>query len=309
MIFVKSRKMKLTVIGMFCLGVTSAASAAEVGQQTGGSISLNDGDTVTVNGDAAIYSNTTGGSGLQISGAATITSTGTGTSVYLNNGRTNDLGDGTSISVTYSSGSTTGLSIGATRSETSVQGKNVYISSVTENNTATATGILMGTGSGFSLSGNTEISASGKRSVTGISLGENSGIELKGETLISATSSSSAYNARVIGISSLTSGNTIQLGNATRIEVTGGGTTTGMFLQGANVVANNLQIHVVSDWGTGITAENLTQLNLGSGSIITSASQSNYGLVSGVSLSGSSDLIADNLLMDVKDLDATSLDR
>ena len=84
----------------------NTACATEIGPQTGASITLHDGDTVTsTTGGIGIASTTAGGSGVQINGKAVINITGTtdSTGIMLRNGTNNDLGTGTQINVTGTS--------------------------------------------------------------------------------------------------------------------------------------------------------------------------------------------------------------
>ena len=106
-------RVRTTVAGVLLSTVgimTSAAIAADKGPQSGETIILNNGDTITsLSGETGIDSTVTGGQGVQIEGKASISVTGDSGSigVKLDNGVINDLGNDTQINVTDTGSTTT----------------------------------------------------------------------------------------------------------------------------------------------------------------------------------------------------------
>ncbi|WP_347253174.1 autotransporter outer membrane beta-barrel domain-containing protein [Leminorella grimontii] len=111
-------------LAMVGTGITSMnVLADEVGPQSGASVALQDGDTITLTtGGTGVDSSVTGGDGVQIDGKVVIDVSGRAESrgITLDNGVDNGLGSGTEISVTTEgiNSSATGLFIGSDNVET-----------------------------------------------------------------------------------------------------------------------------------------------------------------------------------------------
>ena len=305
-------RVRTTVAGVLLSTVgimTSAAIAADKGPQSGETIILNNGDTITsLSGETGIDSTVTGGQGVQIEGKASINVTGDSGSigVKLDNGVINDLGNDTQINVTDTGSTTTsstnGVYISKVNPGTRIDANNLLIN-VASNNTAYGvyihgmdSSLDFGQGSKInveSLSGNS----------TGVFFYDGGNTFTMDGGSIHVTSNSAG---KATGIdTSRAEKTTLNLGDNTHIEINSG-TERGSglyFGKDTTLNANGLVIDVTTlDSANtvmiyGIQTGSNNHINLGEGSKITLSTPGGtaYGLTSG----RGSQIAANNLTIDV----------
>ena len=305
-------RVRTTVAGVLLSTVgimTSAALAADKGPQSGETIILNNGDTITsLSGETGIDSTVTGGQGVQIEGKASINVTGDSGSigVKLDNGVINDLGNDTQINVTDTGSTTTnstnGVYISKVNPGTRIDANNLLIN-VASNNTAYGvyihgmdSSLDFGQGSKInveSLSGNS----------TGVFFYDGGNTFTMDGGSIHVTSNSAD---KATGIdTSRAEKTTLNLGDNTHIEINSG-TERGSglyFGKDTTLNANGLVIDVTTlDSANtvmiyGIQTGSNNHINLGEGSKITLSTPGGtaYGLTSG----RGSQIAANNLTIDV----------
>ena len=305
-------RVRTTVAGVLLSTVgimTSAALAADKGPQSGETIILNNGDTITsLSGGTGIDSTVTGGQGVQIEGKASINVTGDSGSigVKLDNGVINDLGNDTQINVTDTGSTTTsstnGVYISKVNPGTRIDANNLLIN-VASNNTAYGvyihgmdSSLDFGQGSKInveSLSGNS----------TGVFFYDGGNTFTMDGGSIHVTSNSAG---KATGIdTSRAEKTTLNLGDNTHIEINSG-TERGSglyFGKDTTLNANGLVIDVTTlDSANtvmiyGIQTGSNNHINLGEGSKITLSTPGGtaYGLTSG----RGSQIAANNLTIDV----------
>ena len=291
-------RVRTTVAGVLLSTVgimTSAALAADKGPQSGETIILNNGDTITsLSGETGIDSTVTGGQGVQIEGKASINVTGDSGSigVKLDNGVINDLGNDTQINVTDTGSTTTsstnGVYISKVNPGTRIDANNLLIN-VASNNTAYGvyihgmdSSLDFGQGSKInveSLSGNS----------TGVFFYDGGNTFTMDGGSIHVTSNSAG---KATGIdTSRAEKTTLNLGDNTHIEINSG-TERGSglyFGKDTTLNANGLVIDVTTlDSANtvmiyGIQTGSNNHINLGEGSKITLSTPGGtaYGLTSG----------------------------
>lgn len=269
---VKSQ-MRTVGLGVSLLLSASAAFAAEVGPQSGASIILQNGDTITsTTGGTGVDSSVTGGSGVQIDGGAVISITGDSGSigVKLDNGTNNSLGDGTKIHVSDSGTSSVansyGIDIAKTNADTHVTANNAQIDVSAENS---AYGIYAaGTRSLIDLGKGSTITAESKSSgAYGVYLNYTYGSFNIDNGLIQA--SAGEYSVEGIYASQAK----ISLGNNTRIDANTGSSygATGIDLNSwSTLTGNNVDINVTGLSNLyGVELDSNSSVNLGYGGSIT----------------------------------------
>ncbi|GKX53965.1 hypothetical protein SOASR030_00770 [Leminorella grimontii] len=278
-------------IGLILSGL-GCANANEVGPQSGASIALQNGDTVTATtGGTGINSSTTGGSGLQIDGKAVISISGDVGSigVKLDNSDANSLGDKTEIHIT-DTGTTTnsssiGLDIEKNNAGTRVNADGLVVDVSAKQS---AYGIYSGGSSDvISLGEGSSITAKSSNNIArGVYLNDNKGSFSIDDGFIRAESAT----AQATGLSAEYSKYVdISLGENTRIEAESGtGSSTGVAV-GTNgkLTGNGIEVSVKGAGTTyGVTVDASSAVDFGEGSSIDI--QGNTNSSSGVYLSGKS---------------------
>lgn len=242
-------RVRAAAVGLLLSGI-GYANAAEVGPQSGASISLQDGDTVTVTtGGIGVDSTVAGGSGLQIDGKAVINVSGgaSSTGIKLDNGVNNDLGIDTEIHV---AGTGFGLYLGRNNIGTSVSAEGLLIDVVSDGN---AYGIFSGVKQGaLSLGKGSSITVKSSSSfANGIYLdGSNSSGSLTLDAgLIRAEAAGQATGLNAEFAKDMT----IDLGKQTRIEVESmaSASTAGITLgQRSQLTADEMNIAIAGAGGS-----------------------------------------------------------
>ncbi|MBJ9129578.1 autotransporter outer membrane beta-barrel domain-containing protein [Citrobacter freundii] len=305
-------RVRTTVAGVLLSTVgimTSAAIAADKGPQSGETIILNNGDTITsLSGETGIDSTVTGGQGVQIEGKASISVTGDSGSigVKLDNGVINDLGNDTQINVTDTGSTTTsstnGVYISKVNPGTRIDANNLLIN-VASNNTAYGV-YIHGMDSSLDFGQGSKINVESLNgNSTGVFFYDGGNTFTMDGGSIHVTSNSAG---KATGIdTSRAEKTTLNLGDNTHIEINSG-TERGSglyFGKDTTLNANGLVIDVTTlDSANtvmiyGIQTGSNNHINLGEGSKITLSTPGGtaYGLTSG----RGSQIAANNLTIDV----------
>ena len=305
-------RVRTTVAGVLLSTVgimTSAAIAADKGPQSGETIILNNGDTITsLSGETGIDSTVTGGQGVQIEGKASINVTGDSGSigVKLDNGVINDLGNDTQINVTdtgsTNTSSTNGVYISKVNPGTRIDANNLLIN-VASNNTAYGV-YIHGMDSSLDFGQGSKINVESLNgNSTGVFFYDGGNTFTMDGGSIHVTSNSAG---KATGIdTSRAEKTTLNLGDNTHIEINSG-TERGSglyFGKDTTLNANGLVIDVTTlDSANtvmiyGIQTGSNNHINLGEGSKITLSTPGGtaYGLTSG----RGSQIAANNLTIDV----------
>ncbi|HIC1895821.1 autotransporter outer membrane beta-barrel domain-containing protein [Citrobacter freundii] len=305
-------RVRTTVAGVLLSTVgimTSAALAADKGPQSGETIILNNGDTITsLSGETGIDSTVTGGQGVQIEGKASISVTGDSGSigVKLDNGVINDLGNDTQINVTDTGSTTTsstnGVYINKVNPGTRIDANNLLIN-VASNNTAYGV-YIHGMDSSLDFGQGSKINVESQNgNSTGVFFYDGGNTFTMDGGSIHVTSNSAG---KATGIdTSRAEKTTLNLGDNTHIEINSG-TERGSglyFGKDTTLNANGLVIDVTTlDSANtvmiyGIQTGSNNHINLGEGSKITLSTPGGtaYGLTSG----RGSQIAANNLTIDV----------
>ena len=305
-------RVRTTVAGVLLSTVgimTSAALAADKGPQSGETIILNNGDTITsLSGGTGIDSTVTGGQGVQIEGKASINVTGDSGSigVKLDNGVINDLGNDTQINVTDTGSTTTnstnGVYINKVNPGTRIDANNLLIN-VASNNTAYGV-YIHGMDSSLDFGQGSKINVESQNgNSTGVFFYDGGNTFTMDGGSIHVTSNSAD---KATGIdTSRAEKTTLNLGDNTHIEINSG-TERGSglyFGKDTTLNANGLVIDVTTADSAntvmiyGIQTGSNNHINLGEGSKITLSTPGGtaYGLTSG----RGSQIAANNLTIDV----------
>ena len=305
-------RVRTTVAGVLLSTVgimTSAALAADKGPQSGETIILNNGDTITsLSGETGIDSTVTGGQGVQIEGKASINVTGDSGSigVKLDNGVINDLGNDTQINVTDTGSTTTsstnGVYINKVNPGTRIDANNLLIN-VASNNTAYGV-YIHGMDSSLDFGQGSKINVESQNgNSTGVFFYDGGNTFTMDGGSIHVTSNSAG---KATGIdTSRAEKTTLNLGDNTHIEINSG-TERGSglyFGKDTTLNANGLVIDVTTADSAntvmiyGIQTGSNNHINLGEGSKITLSTPGGtaYGLTSG----RGSQIAANNLTIDV----------
>ena len=305
-------RVRTTVAGVLLSTVgimTSAAIAADKGPQSGETIILNNGDTITsLSGETGIDSTVTGGQGVQIEGKASINVTGDSGSigVKLDNGVINDLGNDTQINVTDTGSTTTnstnGVYINKVNPGTRIDANNLLIN-VASNNTAYGV-YIHGMDSSLDFGQGSKINVESQNgNSTGVFFYDGGNTFTMDGGSIHVTSNSAD---KATGIdTSRAEKTTLNLGDNTHIEINSG-TERGSglyFGKDTTLNANGLVIDVTTADSAntvmiyGIQTGSNNHINLGEGSKITLSTPGGtaYGLTSG----RGSQIAANNLTIDV----------
>lgn len=305
-------RVRTTVAGVLLSTVgimTSAALAADKGPQSGETIILNNGDTITsLSGETGIDSTVTGGQGVQIEGKASINVTGDSGSigVKLDNGVINDLGNDTQINVTDTGSTTTnstnGVYINKVNPGTRIDANNLLIN-VASNNTAYGV-YIHGMDSSLDFGQGSKINVESQNgNSTGVFFYDGGNTFTMNGGSIHVTSNSAD---KATGIdTSRAEKTTLNLGDNTHIEINSG-TERGSglyFGKDTTLNANGLVIDVTTADSAntvmiyGIQTGSNNHINLGEGSKITLSTPGGtaYGLTSG----RGSQIAANNLTIDV----------
>ena len=305
-------RVRTTVAGVLLSTVgimTSAALAADKGPQSGETIILNNGDTITsLSGGTGIDSTVTGDQGVQIEGKASINVTGDSGSigVKLDNGVINDLGNDTQINVTDTGSTTTnstnGVYINKVNPGTRIDANNLLIN-VASNNTAYGV-YIHGMDSSLDFGQGSKINVESQNgNSTGVFFYDGGNTFTMDGGSIHVTSNSAG---KATGIdTSRAEKTTLNLGDNTHIEINSG-TERGSglyFGKDTTLNANGLVIDVTTADSAntvmiyGIQTGSNNHINLGEGSKITLSTPGGtaYGLTSG----RGSQIAANNLTIDV----------
>ncbi|MDN4226025.1 autotransporter outer membrane beta-barrel domain-containing protein [Citrobacter freundii] len=305
-------RVRTTVAGVLLSTVgimTSAALAADKGPQSGETIILNNGDTITsLSGGTGIDSTVTGDQGVQIEGKASINVTGDSGSigVKLDNGVINDLGNDTQINVTDTGSTTTnstnGVYINKVNPGTRIDANNLLIN-VASNNTAYGV-YIHGMDSSLDFGQGSKINVESQNgNSTGVFFYDGGNTFTMDGGSIHVTSNSAD---KATGIdTSRAEKTTLNLGDNTHIEINSG-TERGSglyFGKDTTLNANGLVIDVTTADSAntvmiyGIQTGSNNHINLGEGSKITLSTPGGtaYGLTSG----RGSQIAANNLTIDV----------
>ncbi|MBN6045799.1 autotransporter outer membrane beta-barrel domain-containing protein [Citrobacter sp. ku-bf4] len=260
--------------------------AAEIGPQSGASITIENGDTITsTSGGKGIDSSAAGGTGVQINGKTIINVSGNSgpmTGINLDNGVGNQLGDGTEVRVSDGdkSGEVKGIFIDKKQSNTGITANGLNIN--VQSSGGGAYGFQdFGTGGNTDLGQGSTISVSSTSSnyyAYGVYLSNNSGgFKMDGGTINVTASQGPARGIDSFGNSG------IDLGSGTQINVSSESNSIGIEVgesYGAGALnANALMLNVLNTrtgWAEGIRVGRSSSVDLGSGSHISLTGNANF---------------------------------
>lgn len=300
------RQVRIATIALGALlSAGGIAHADEIGPQSGASINIADGDTVTTyGGGTGIDSSTTGGTGVQVNGTSDVavfsnsSNTANSIGINLDNGVNNDLGTGTGIDVDnmfvniVPGVSTTGILIGNQQANTSITANELYISSYSSGGNAYGIDDL-GEGSSIDLgnAGHIQASTIGNDNAYGIYLGGDNGNFKVDQGQIVST----AEQGQAIGINS-TGDASVDLGTDTLVSASSDGYSTGISIGAyGSLNADSLYIDVTNSVGgteNGLVLGGYSQANLGSDNSIIATG--NGSLVQSVTVEQGGNFTADS---------------
>lgn len=306
------RQVRITTIALGALlSAGVIAHADEIGPQSGASIDIADGDTITTyGGGTGIDSSTTGGTGVKVNGTTDVevlsdsSNTAKSIGINLDNGVNNDLGTGTGIDVDNEfvnivpGVSTTGILIGNQQANTSITANELYISSYSSGGNAYGIDDL-GEDSSIDLgnAGHIQASTTGNYNANGIYLGDGSiDFKVNGGAIIAT-----AEQGQSIGINS-TGDASVDLGTDSIVSAISDFSSTGISIGNAGSLnADSLMIDVTNSQGgteNGLELGINSNADLGSNSAI--GVDGNGWMVQGVTVEGGASLTADSAYITVQ---------
>ncbi|MBB3322638.1 autotransporter outer membrane beta-barrel domain-containing protein [Atlantibacter sp. RC6] len=287
--------------------------AKEIGPQSGASIVIQDGDTITsTTSGKGVDSVIAGGSGVQINGKASITVTGASnsmTGISLDNGATNNLGNGTEIDVNNSS--------------TSGEARGIFIETMQPNTAITANGLDINVQSAggaaygihdFGKGGNIDLGQGSTITVVNSAASYAYGVYLYNDSgdfnMEGGTLSVTAAKGRARGLYS--SGNAqVDLGSGMQMNVTSESNSLGIsvseFNSSGSLKADALTLNVSntdSGWEYGFEQGRDSNVDLGSGSTISLTGKST--MAHGLIVEDNGAFTAENLILNVMTANTSS---